>query len=186
MRILAILSVVLASLAFAAPADAANTTAVVDIVRCMEAHKETKNVEEAFRVARQQAEENAALTEKRLQDLKRQLEALNAQDPNRAVKQRQLELQLATAKFNYEWDMKQAVEDYVRGLESIYGAVRGQIQAYARENGIDLVLIRTDPNQRINATDPKEFALKTRLRVVLYAEGRYDITDAIVKIVQSK
>ena len=114
------------------------------------------------------------------------LEAMNAEDSNREVKERQYELQLATAKFNYEWDMKQGVTAYSRGLEGVYGAVRGQIAAYARQNNIDIVLIRTDPKQRLNAVDPKDFALKTRLRVVVYAEGRYDITDAIVKIIKSK
>jgi len=186
MRFLPALVAVFSCLAFATPAHAANTTAVVDIVRCMEAHKETKKIEDSFRKARQQAQENAQLNETRLKDLQRELEAMNAEDPRRAMKERQYELQLATAKFNFEWDMKQAVSAYVRGLEGIYGAVRGQVQAYARENNIDLVLIRTDPKQRLNAVDPKDFALKTRLRVVLYAEGRFDITDQIVKILESK
>ena len=41
-------------------------------------------------------------------------------------------------------------------------------------------------NKEGGAVDPKDFALKTRLRVVVYAEGRFDITDAIVKILESK
>ena len=186
MRSLPILAVLFSCFAFAAPVEAATTVAVVDIVRCMEAHAETKNVEDAFRKAQQQAQENAKLNDTRLKELARKLETMTAEDPNRALKQRQYELQLATAEFNAKWDMRQAVQAYTSGLESIYRAVCGQIQAHARQNNIDVVLVRVDTKQRINATDPRDFALKTRLRAVVYAEGRTDITDAIVKILQGK
>ncbi len=186
MRFLSVPAILLVCLASATPVEAATNVAVVDIVRCMEAHKETKNVEDAFRKAQQQANENAQLNKKRLQDLERQLKTMNAEDPNRVMKQRQYELQAATAEFNLKWDMQQAIAAYTRGLESIYRAVCGQIQAHARQNNIDVVLVRSDPKQRISSVDPKDFALKTRLRVVIHAESRVDITDAIVKILEGK
>jgi hypothetical protein len=46
--------------------------------------------------------------------------------------------------------------------------------------------MRTDQKKSINAVDPKDFALKTRLRVVLFAEGRTDITDAIIQRIKGK
>lgn len=186
MRWIPALVVVTSLLAWAAPAEAASKVAVVDLVTCMESHPATKKIEERLREAQRKAKDALALQDQRLKDLKRKLDELTELDPDRPMKERQYELQMNSAKFNYEWDLKIAYAEYVRGLEGLYNAVRGEIARYARDNGIEIVLLRTDPKQPLNASDPKDFALKTRLRVVVHAEPTADITDAIVAILKTK
>jgi Skp family chaperone for outer membrane proteins len=186
MRLVPLLAVLALFASWAAPAEAASKVAVVDLVACMTAHPETKRIEDRFRAAQQRAQDNLGSQEKRLKELRQALDEMVDDHPDRPLKERQYELQMNSAKFNFEWDMKTAVIEYVRGLESIYNAVQGEVSRYARENAIEVVLTRTDHMKPINAVDPKDFALKTRLRVVLYADPRTDITDAIVKILEGK
>ena len=82
--------------------------------------------------------------------------------------------------------MKAGMRDYTLGLERIYGAVRGEVRRYAEEQGIDLVLYRTDPIQPLNAGDASDFALKSRLRTVIYASNSVDITAAIIARIKGK
>ena len=180
MRWTSALIALVATLAFAVPAQAASKVAVVDIVKAMQAHPRTKIVEEKFRAARQAAEKTLGVEEQAAKKLQAELDQMLAKHPDRPYKEKAYELKLNTLRFNYEWSMKSAVRDYVQGLERVYAAARGEIGRYAREQGIQIVMQRTESSQPINAVDPKDFALKTRLRVVLYAEKQVDITDAIV------
>jgi Skp family chaperone for outer membrane proteins len=186
MRWIPALVVVTSVLAWAAPAEAAPKVAVVDLVACMESHPEAKKIEDRFRTARSKAQDALRLQDERLKDLKRKLDELHELDPDRPMKERQYELQMSTAKFNFEWDQRIAIAEYVRGLEGLYRAVRGEVARYARDNGIEVVLLKTDPKQPLNAVDPKDFALKSRLRVVVHAEPGADITDAITAILKTK
>ena len=180
MRLKFVLAVLVMTLAWAVPAQAAGKVAVVDIVKAMQAHPRTTEVEENFRAARQAAEKTFAAEEKAAKDMQAELDQMQAKHPDRPYKEKAYELKLNTMRFNYEWSMKSAAREYTQGLERVYAAARGEIGRYAREQGIQLVLQRTEASQPLNAVDPKDFALKSRLRVVLYAEKQVDITDAIV------
>jgi len=180
MRWKSVLTALVATAVLAVPAHAAGKVAVVDIVKAMQAHPRTKKVEETFRAARQLAEKTLANEQAAAKDMKAELDQMQAKQPDRPYKEKAYELKLNTLRFNYEWAMKSAVREYVQGLERIYAAARGEVGRYAREQGIQIVLQHTDPSQPINAVDPKDFALKTRLRVVLYADIQVDITDAVV------
>ena len=97
-------TLVIASLfVFAVPAHAAPKVAVVDLVRCMEAHPETTKLEERRQAALKQAQDNLQLQDKRLKELERKLKMLSADDPDLMTKRRQFELQANSAKFNFEW-----------------------------------------------------------------------------------
>jgi Skp family chaperone for outer membrane proteins len=158
----------------------------VDIVKAMQAHPRTKVVEDKFELAQKNAEDNISLQDKDIQALKRELEAMPAEAPERIEKEKHYQRLVNNAKFNYEWDMRLAVREYVLGLERIYGAVRGEVARYAKEQGFDLVLQHTPAITPLNSGDPKDFALKTRLRTVLYAATETDITEAIVKRLKGK
>lgn len=169
------------ALLWCAPAEAAGKTAVVDIVKAMQAHPRTKVVEDKFEQAQKNAENELNLQDKDIQELKRELEAMPAEAPERIEKEKLYQRRVSNAKFNYEWDMRLAVREYVLGLERIYGAVRGEVGRYAKEQGLDIVLQYTPAITPLNAGDPKDFALKTRLRGVLFAANEVDITAAIIK-----
>jgi Skp family chaperone for outer membrane proteins len=168
MRLTSLFVAVITLVALAPAAEAAPKVAIVDMGQCMQAHAETKKLEEQFAAKQKQAEKNYKEAQKRLEELRLQLEAMNKEDPRRALKARQLELQAATAKFNYEWDGRDA-----------------QQEDYARQNGIEIVLSRTG-KERIEAADLQDFGLQTRMHIVLFAEDKNDITDAIKAILAKK
>jgi len=180
------LAVLAATLLFAVPAQAAGKTAVVDIVKVMTAHPRTKVVEDKFRTAQENATKNLDLETADIQKLKMELEQMPAASPDRLRKEKSYQQRVGNARFNYEWSMKVGVRDYVLGLERIYSAVRGEIGRYAEEKGIDLVLQRTPDFQPLNSGDPKDFALKTRLRAVLYAAPSTDITEGVIAAIAGK
>ena len=181
-----VLVALVAVLLWSAPANAAGKTAVVDIVKTMQSHPRTKIVEDAFQASQKKAEDDLNRQDKDIQALKMQLEGMPAEAPERIEKEKRYQLLVSNAKFNYEWDMRLAVREYVLGLERIYGAVRGEIGRYAREQGLDVVLQYTPTSTPLRAGDPKDFALKTRLRAVLYAATEVDITAAIIKRIKDK
>ncbi len=170
--------------AWPAQADAASRISVVDLVKVMREHRSAAEIEKAFVDARKQADANLKSAQAQLEALKKNLEQMNEDDPERPMRAKQYQQQLANMKFNYEWAQKSAVRDYARGLERLYKAVRTVIAKYARENGIEIVLVKTDPSQPMLPIDHQDFALKSRLRVVLYADARTDITNAILALVK--
>ena len=181
-----VLAAFLVSLVWVAPAEAAGKTAVVDMVKIMQNHPRAKVLEGNFKVAQTDARTALEAEDKDIQKLKRELEASNAQQPDRMSKEKRYQQRVANAQFNFEWAMKAAMRAYTLGLERMYGAVRGEIGRYAEEQGIELVLYRTPPIQPLNAGDANDFALKTRLRTVVYAASSIDITDAIAKRIEDK
>ena len=130
----------------------------------------------------QEAADNAAKAEqKAIEELARELEGPGAQNPDNIMQQKRLLQMQGSMKFNYEWNMRVAMRDYTQALERIYAAVRGEIGRYAEEKGIDIVLHRTAPLTPLNSADAKDFALKTRLRTVVYAKSTNDITEDVIK-----
>jgi len=184
MRSLPLLVALVAVFAWPAHADAASRTSVVDLVKVMREHRDAAQIESRFVEARKQADANLKSAQAQLESLKKNLEKLGEYDPERAMRAKQYQQQLANMKFNYEWAQKSAVRDYARGLEKLYKAVRTVIAKYAGANGIEIVLVKTDPSQPMLPIDNQDFALKSRLRVVLYADPRADITDAILALVK--
>lgn len=173
-------------LAAAAPADAATTVAVVDMVAAMQAHPHTKKIEGAWEQAQQDARDGRDKADEDLRELRRKIDALQKEDPERAELERRFEQQRIMNQFTWEWELKAAGRRFVKDLESLYRAVQAEVAAYAREQGIDMVLQRTDPMEPFHAGGPDDFALKSRLRIVVYADGPTDITDAIVKRLEKK
>ncbi len=184
MRPLSLFIAVAALFAWATPAEAASKVSVVDLVKVMREHKESARIEKAFRDARTQADDNLKADQKQLEGMKKELEKLGLTDPDRMLKEKRYQQQLANAKFNYEWARQAAVRKYATMLESLYKGVRSVIADYARTNGIDVVLVKTDPQQPMNPVDHQDVYLKTRLRVVIYADAKTDITDAILALVK--
>ncbi|MDF1702478.1 MAG: OmpH family outer membrane protein [Planctomycetota bacterium] len=182
MRAIASLLVIAAGLALVAtPAEAAPKVAVVDLVQAIQEHPRTKVIEEKLRKAQSDAQAADERSAQRIKAQKEELDKLEEGNPARSTKEKQL-LNLQNArKFNAEWAQLDAMRTYVRSLEQIYAAVRSVVGQVARDNGHDVVLLKTDPNQKLNSSSPEDFALKSRLRVVVYAQPDADITQEVIK-----
>jgi Skp family chaperone for outer membrane proteins len=186
MRLSTLLVPLILLVAWAAPAEANTKVAVIDMAKVIREHPRHGVVEDQFRKARQDAEDNAKEARSQLDELKKKLDAMLENDPERTLREKQYQMQAATMKFNYEWSMKVAVREYARGLETLYKAVRSEVTAYAREQGIDIVLHQTDPTLPMDPANPDDYELKRLLRPVVYADAKVDITDKIIERVKAK
>ena len=184
MRALAFLIALATGLAVAAPAEANTKVAVVDLVQAIQDHPSTKKIEDNLRKAQQEAQAADERDAARIKQLKKELDEIEEGNPGRLDKEKRL-LQLQNnRKFNAEWASVAAMREYVRSLEQIYAAVRSIVGQVAREKGYDLVLLKTDPNQKLNSSSPEDFALKSRLRVVVYSDASCDITQEVISRLQ--
>jgi len=186
MRVSTLLVPLILLVVWAAPAEANTKVAVVDMAKIIREHPRHGVVEDQFRKARQDAEDDAKAARTQLDDLKKKLDAMLENDPERAIREKQYQMQANTMKFNYEWSMKMAVREYARGLEGLYRAVRSEVAAYAREQGIDIVLHQTDPTLNMDPSNPDDYELKRLLRTVVYADAKVDITDKVLERVKAK
>ncbi len=186
MRALAFLICIATGLAMAAPAEANSKVAVVDLVQAIQDHPSTKKIEDKLRRAQQEAKAADDRAKATIEKLKEELDKIEEGNPSRLDKEKRLLQQQNNRKFNAEWAGVAAMREYVRDLEQIYAAVRSVVSQIAREKGYNLVLLKTDPNQNLNSSSPEDFALKTRLRVVVYADPAADITQDVINRLQGK
>ncbi len=181
MRLFSILLVTTLALVFAPAAEAAPKVAVVDLVQAIQEHPSTKKVEDRLRKAQVDAKAAAERTQKEIDRLKAELDQIEEINPARASKEKRV-LQLTNnLKFNAEWAQLVALREYTRSLQSIYRAVQGEVGRVAAERGHDIVLLKTDPLRELKSSNPEDFALKSRLRVVVYASPSVDITAEVIK-----
>ncbi len=168
----------LASSADAAPQGKKIVT--INLVRAIAEHPRTKVVEDNMRKAKAAAEAAQKREFESFNKLKAELDAMGPTEPKREFTEKKL-LQLRNnMKFNAEWAEVVATRTYVRDLEQIYKAVHGIVGQVARDGGHEIVLLRTDPNEKLNSTNGDDLALKTRLRVVVFADDSCDITQAVI------
>jgi Skp family chaperone for outer membrane proteins len=186
MRLLHPLAALGALLLCAPAAFAAPKIAVVDMVTLMEKHPETMKLEQQAKQAQKEATDALRAAEQKLEDLRKEIQALNQENPRARNLQKQYESERMWAKFNHEWAITSAMQEYVKGLENTYAAILAEVKRYAEANGIELVLLRTDPQKPMNASDLQEFGVKSRLKVVLYAQASLDITAAIQATFEKK
>jgi Skp family chaperone for outer membrane proteins len=164
-----------------APAVAAGpSVAVVDMVRLLKAHPRFKEVDGKFEQRQKQAEDFAKSENTRLEQLKGEISLMNAADPNRRQKEKELASSLVALKFEIEWRQQEAQREYVRGLEVLYAEVQALVARHAREQGIPLVLLKQDTEMK--AGDLNDWGLKVQLRTVVHADASLDITDAVLRL----
>ncbi len=186
MRLLTLIVPLILLVVMATPAEAASKVAVVDMAKIIREHPRHNVVEDAFRKASQAAEDAAKAGRTELEALKKKIDAMLDNEPGRPLREKQYQEKLNRVKFNFEWARQVAVREYARGLESLYRAVRSQVMAYAKEQGIDLVLHETDPSLPMKPQNPDDYELKRLLRPVIYADARINITDQVLARVKAQ
>ncbi|MCA9314779.1 MAG: OmpH family outer membrane protein [Planctomycetes bacterium] len=152
--------------------------AVVDVTRLLNEHPESKELDKRLRRAQEDAQANADQQRERMEALKQEIQKLQAEDPERVIKERNLGVMQMNAEFSYKWAQQQALREYAASLETLYASVVTQVSRYARENGIKVVLQRRADEPK--ATTPDDFFLRQRLRVVVFADASTDITEPVL------
>jgi Skp family chaperone for outer membrane proteins len=173
----------MASFAVTRPALAGPDVAVVDMTRLMNEHPESRELDKRLKRAQEDAQAQATEQEERLRALSLEIQRLPAEDPERLAKQKQYEMQRMTAEFGFKWAQQQALRAYATSLEGLYASVVTQVDRYARENGIKVVLQRRMDEPK--ATSPDDFFLRQRLRVVVWHDAATDITDEVLALLKA-
>lgn len=152
--------------------------AVVDVTRLLNEHPESQELDKRLRRAQEDAQANADEQRKLIEQAKQEVTKLQEADPERIVKERNVAVMQMNAEFSYKWAQQQALREYAASLETLYASVVTQVSRYARENGIKIVLQRRADEPK--ATNPDDFFLRQRLRVVVFADAATDITEPVL------
>jgi Skp family chaperone for outer membrane proteins len=153
--------------------------AVVDILKCVNAHPGLRKA--AADIATREAEAVAA-RDRGLEDMKaiaKDLELDTQKDsPGYQDKVKQFERRKAQVDFEWKWSIRVAQEEYVRALIGVYEQVKGLVAKYARDNRILLVLQMTD--EKLQAKDRADFTANVVVRSVPYYDTSLDITSKVI------
>jgi Skp family chaperone for outer membrane proteins len=152
--------------------------AVVDVMKLLDGHPRKKELSDRYDQRQQQARDWAKKENADLEALNGQIALMNANDPNRRQREKELAGRLVTVKFEIDWRGKEAEREYMRGLDGLYAEVNAAVAKYARDNGIAVVVTKRDPTD-MRVADVNDWGLKVQLRSVVYHDGALDITDRI-------
>ena len=93
--------------------------AVVDVTRLLNEHPESKELDKRLRRAQEDAQANADQQRERMEALKQEIQKLQAEDPERVIKERNLGVMQMNAEFSYKWAQQQALREYAASLETL-------------------------------------------------------------------
>jgi Skp family chaperone for outer membrane proteins len=117
--------------------------------------------------------------EKRMLELKDQIESLPRESPLRADKILQARRAETDYKFEKEYGKTKYLEYYSDRKIEIYNEVRRVVSMIAKDHKFDLVLRVEAPS--LEEQDPENLAQRINSRVVLYFNEGVDITDIVLK-----
>jgi len=117
--------------------------------------------------------------EKRMLELKDQIESLPRESPLRADKILQARRAETDYKFEKEYGKTKYLEYYSDRKIEIYNEVRRVVSMIAKDQKFDLVLRVEAPS--LEEQDPENLAQRINSRVVLYYNEGVDITDMVLK-----
>lgn len=117
--------------------------------------------------------------EKRMLDLRDQIESLPRESPLRAEKILQLRRAETDLKFEKEYGRTKYLEYYSDRKIEIYNEVRRVVAMIAQEQKYDLILRVEAP--LLEEQDPETVTQRINNRVVLYSHDSVDITQAVLK-----
>jgi Skp family chaperone for outer membrane proteins len=169
---------VTAAVGLAAPAAAApEGVAVVDMVQLITKHPRASELQRKLETRQQEAEAYADSENKSLRALAAEIDLIGRNNPMRRAKEKEFLTRSQMLKLEIEWRKDEALREYMLGLERLYTTIQGLVSDYARNHGIQLVLLSSKPE--LQAADFNDYAAKVRLRGVVFSEPTLDITDQI-------
>lgn len=178
MKPIVVVAALFAAIILATPAQAApEKIAVVDMVELITKHPRAEELNRKLNQAQQEAEAYEAQETQSLRKLKQEIELLSPNSPMRQSKEKLFLTQSTMLKIEKEWRKEKALREYMTGLENLYAEIQRHVARYARDHGIQLVLLKSAAE--IRASDFSDYAAKVQLRGVVFSEPTMDITDQI-------
>jgi len=123
--------------------------------------------------------------EKKMVQLKEQIEGLPAESKLRADKILQMRRLEADLKFEKEYGKAQYLDFYSDKKIEIYNEIRRVVALIAQEQKFDLILRVESPTLN-DQQDPENVTQRINNRVVLYSHDSVDITNAVVERLNSE
>lgn len=157
--------------------------AVVDMIELISDHPRATDLQSVLDQRQSEAEAYAREEQKALRALQAEIELMNRNNPMRRVREKELLFQQEMLKLELKWREQEAMREYMDGLEALYAEAQRLVARYARERGIQVVLLKTDVE--IKAVDFNDYGAKVRLRAVVYHDETLDITPQIKSMLQA-
>ncbi len=163
---------------------AAPRVAVVNLAQVFDRYLMVHDLEQMFEERRNNV---TAQAQKKRDDLNTQRAALEQFKPG-SPDYTEREEQLGKDEFQFQWWLERQErvlkEEHKAWLISIYRQVEAAVAAISQSEGIDLVLTYNDLDT--NAPDSIAFRQQILLRPVIYANGRVNLTNAVIESLDSQ
>lgn len=155
--------------------------AVANIRTLFEKAEETREREKALQADHNKRKKKLDYELKKLEAERKRLESgrLDKASTRYRAKLKDLVGRYETLKAKSAWEADDFKRKMRRKTEELYEQIVAEVQAYAKEHGIDLVLKIDDVPEESNSDGA--LAAKINRRGILFASKRIDITDAVLR-----
>ena len=160
------------------------TIAVVDLSGIFRTTEEWKDYQATHQKSLEKMERVLSKLERNLRVLRSEYQNLAPGTDARKSKRKELEEGLKEFQKEKSNFQQQISKDYNDFLQKMFRKVTGAVEKYARENGIDMVLKKTNLKQ--SPTSPSQTDLMIATTNVLYAGKQIDITDQVAEKLNSE
>jgi Skp family chaperone for outer membrane proteins len=161
-----------------ARATGAGSIAVIDIVTLFNEYDCQKDLTEQMKTINQQMQDEELRRRGEIDRLQAVLDAMNINDPQLTVKQREM-LQM---QYDYKsWgEMKQADIGREVGLwtRRMYGEIQKATEEFAKQRGIEIVLYKDA--EELNGYEPEAVREQIRQRKLIYSSANVDLTQVVL------
>ncbi len=157
--------------------------ATIDISRILSSSKKLKSAEDEIKEFLKNGEEDLALFEKEIMDLKNEMigyavESREYQNGKNAIEQKELVFEQKKRNLVRECDSRSS-----RALKQVYADLEQAVEAYSREHGIELVMTCSVGIDRLRSERPNDFLNWVSLVHVVWNDDHLDISDAVITII---
>jgi len=157
---------------------------VVNITKVFDSYKKKRVLEEDLRMTREQKTRVIRERDKEIKRLADEVRMLELGSEERKKREAELEKKQVELQSFTQVTTANLATQKREITEKLYTEIADAVTDYGRQNGFDLII--KWENVEIKSASLDELLYKINQRTVLFAAGSVDITDAIVKTVNSR
>lgn len=159
--------------------------AVVDVGKVFNDAAEKKQIEADQVQRREKLQVEMQAKSNELNDMKKDMEMLNAANPAKKAKIEELARKAFELRAWQEWQLQQIQSDSVNGITDLYRKIQSAAGKVAKENGYDVVLYR-EGTLDFTRVKPENLELAIANRKVLWAADDLDVTPLVVQVLDNE
>ena len=160
------------------------SVAVANVQQIFNSLKERQQIQAAMQSQMSDLQKQRDAKQKKIQDLKSQLDVLQAGSKAYANKESQLEQQLIGLKAWAEYQQKKVSQDRALKIEQLYRKTVAAVESVAKADGYQIV-IYGGGKPKFEYSNENQLATEIQTRKVLWAADSVNITDQVTQMMNN-